>query len=71
MIPQRLKTTFGKVKSFQSEGSFRLAANLLRPATVSVCKNRKISNYSQQPSPLRQLLQSATSVNEALSRIDY
>ena len=37
------------------QGSFRLVANLLRPATVAVCcsKNRKISNYLQQPSPLQ------------------
>ena len=44
---------FGLVK-----GLFILAANLLQPATVAFCcrKNRKISNYLQQPSPLGQLL---------------
>ena len=33
------------------KGTFRLAANLLQPATVIVrcSKNRKISNYLQQP----------------------
>ena len=41
---------------------------MLRPAADSLhCrKNRKISIYLQQPSPLRQLLQRATSVNIAL-----
>ena len=49
------------------KGSFRLAANLLRPATVAVhcSKNRKISNYLQRPSPLKQSLQPETSVNQA------
>ena len=35
--------------------------------TSNICsKIRKYSNYSQQPSPLRQLLRPATSVNLAL-----
>ena len=51
-----------------AKGSFRLAANLLWPATVAVCysKNRKVSNYLQRPSPLQQALQPVTSVNQAL-----
>ena len=58
-----------KCDELSSKGSFRLAANLLlRPATVTVhcSKNRKLSNYTQLPSPLQQLLQPAASVNEAL-----
>ena len=50
-----------------SKGSFRLAANLLQPATFAVrcSKNRKISNYSQWLSQRAMLLQPATSVNQA------
>ena len=49
------------------QGLFGLAANQLRPATVAVScsQNRKISNFLQQPSPLRQSLQPVTSVNQA------
>ena len=41
--------------SGERKGLFRLAVNLLRPATVTVCcsKNRKFSNYLQQPSPMQ------------------
>ena len=49
------------------KGSFRLAANLLQPTTVSVhcSKNRNISNYLQRLSPLQQSLWPVTSANEA------
>ena len=42
--------------------------NLLQPGAGAVCcwKNRTFSNYLQRSSPLRQLLQPAPSVNEAL-----
>ena len=42
--------------------------NLLRPVTVTVCcsKNRKNSNYLQQPSLLWQWLWHGTSANQAL-----
>ena len=58
-----------KFQPFSLKGLFGLAANLLQPATVAIrwSKNRKISNYLQWPSPLRQLLEPATCVNEALT----
>ena len=45
-----------------------LKASCKSAATSSDCcsKNRKISNYLQQPSPLQQSLQPATSVNRML-----
>ena len=50
----------------------RLVQNSCESAATSKChsplqKNIIFSNYSQQPSPLQQSLQTATSVNQALS----
>ena len=46
---------------------------MLQPATVTFCcsKNRKFSNYLQQPCPLWQLLWPSTSVNEQFSHPSF
>ena len=72
LLPNEFTTKNGQFCQFdKSLGSFRLAVNLLQPATVAVhcSKNRKFSNYLQQPSPLRQLLRPVTSVNQALGSL--
>ena len=67
LIDGRTKTESTLSNLSLTKGLFRLAANLVQPATVTVrcSENRKMSNYLQQPSRLQQLLQPATGVNEA------